>query len=109
MDNAILFDPTDEQEEFVENDDDATPLLDGMNGKTEKSVSVKRDEYRLKLAGDQLSMLSGLKSVPWQIFGVHIHQTMHSHAAIIRRQKWRSGLSEGTIVIQHWLQTQFKA
>lgn len=109
VDNAVLFDPTDEQEEYAENNDDAMPLLDGMNGKKEKSVSVKRDEYRLTLAEDQLSMLSGLKSVPWQIFGVHIHQTTHSHAAIIRRRKGRSGLSEGTIVIQHWLQTQFKA
>src|SRR5277367_6329482 len=108
VDNAILFDPTDEQEEFAENDDDATPLLDGMNGKGEKPVSVKREEYRLALAEDQLSMLTGLKSVPWQTFGVHIHQTMHSHAAIIRRRKSSRESSEGAIVIQHWLQTQLK-
>jgi len=109
VDNAILFDPTDEQEEYAENDDDATPLLAGMmNGKGEKPVSFKREEYRLALTEDQLSMLSGLKSVAWQTFGVHIHQTMHSHAAIIRRHKWRPELKEGAIVIQHWLQTQFK-
>ena len=72
-------------------------------------MSVKREEYRLALAEDQLSMIAGLKSLSWQTFGVHIHQTMHSHAAIIRRAKWRVVLTEGTIVIQHWLQTQFKA
>ena len=108
VDNAILFDPTDEQDDFAENADDVTPLLEGMNGKGEKPVSAKREEYRLALTEDQLSMMAGLKSLSWQSFGVHIHQTMHSHAAIIRRSKWRRELTEGTIVVQHWLQTQFK-
>jgi hypothetical protein len=60
------------------------------------------------LTEDQLLMMAGLRSVSWHTFGVHIHETMHSHAAIIRRSKWRDELAEGTIVIQHWLQTQFK-
>ena len=71
-------------------------------------MSFEREEYRLMLTEEQMAMLDGLKSLTWQTFGVHIHETMHSHAAIIWRTKWRRELREGAIVIQHWLQTQFK-
>jgi len=79
-----------------------------MNGKGAKPVILKTEEHRLALTEDQLFMMARLKSVSWQTFGVHIHGTMHSHAAIIRRSKWRDELAEGIIVIQHRLQTQFK-
>jgi hypothetical protein len=54
-------------------------------------------------------MLSGLRSISWLTFGVHINKTMHSHAAIIRRHKWRPELAEGQFVLKHWLEGQFQA
>jgi len=112
VDNATLLSPRDERDEYFEDDSEDTPLLNG-NGhghydESEKAVSVKRDEYRLPLSEDQKTMLSGLRSIPWQTFGVHINKTMHSHAAIIRRTKWRRELSEGQFVLKHWLDGHFQ-
>jgi hypothetical protein len=113
VDNATIFSPTEDHDEFFNDVSEETTLLDANGhangGDSEKAISVKRDEYRLALAEEQMAMLRGLRSLPWQTFGVHINKTMHSHAAIIRRTKWRKGLEEGEVVIQHWLQTQFEA
>lgn len=113
VDNATTFPPTEDDEEYFNDVSEETTLLDAdghsNNGDSEKAVSAKRDEYRLALTEEQMSMLRGLRSLPWQTFGVHINKTGHSHAAIIRRTKWRKGLQEGEVVVQHWLQTQFEA
>lgn len=114
VDNAALLTPSDDRNEYFEDDVHETTTLingnvDAYNGLTEKAISFEREEYRLALAEEQVAMMNGLKSVPWRTFGVHIHQTSHSHAAIIRRTKWRAGLSEGQVVIRHWLETQFQA
>jgi hypothetical protein len=106
--NEILSETTEEQEEFGENADDVTPLLEGMNGKGAKPVIFQTQQHRLPLTKVELLILAGLRSVDWQIFGVHIHKTVHSHAAIIRRSKWSDELAEGKYVIRHWLRTQFK-
>ena len=110
--NANIFSPSEDREEYFENASEETVLLDG-NGNadgqnSQKAVSFKREEYRLALTEEQLSMISGLRSLPWQTFGVHIHQTMHSHAAIIRRTKWRKELVEGNVVVKHWLDGQLQ-
>lgn len=112
VDSANMFSPSEDLEEYLGNVSEETALLDGngnANGhNSEKEVSFKREEYRLALTDEQLSMISGLRSLSWQTFGVHINQTMHSHAAIIRRTKWRKQLVEGNMVIKHWLDEQFQ-
>jgi hypothetical protein len=115
VDNAALFSPPaeepDESEYTFEYTGEETPLLNG-NGHgeraVEKPVSTKRDEYKLPVSDEQVAMINGLWSVSWKTFGVHINQTRHSHAAIIRRSSWRRDLIEGNIVIQHWLDSQFQ-
>ena len=114
VDNADIFSPSEDRDEYFDNASEATALLDGdgngnANGDdSKKAVLFKRDEYRLALTEEQLGMISGLRSLSWQTFGVHINQTMHSHAAIIRRTKRRKGLVEGNVVIKHWLDEQFQ-
>jgi hypothetical protein len=111
VDNANIFSPSELREEYFDNVSEETARLDGngdANGHDSgKEVSFKREEYCLALTEEQLSMISGLRSLSWHIFGVHIHQSMHSHAAIIRRTK-RKGLVEGNTVIKHWLNEQFQ-
>jgi hypothetical protein len=113
VDNATPLTQGEDENEYFDDADETTLLLNGngdaQNGYSEKAVSLKREEYRLALTDEQLAMLNGLRSVPWQTYGVHIHQTSHSHAAIIRRMKWRPGLEEGTIVIRHFIEKQFQA
>ena len=109
VDNTNFFSPTEDRDDeyFHYHDSGETTLLDPESGN--KPVSSKREEYRLALTEDQLNMMNGLRSLPWQTFGVHIQKSTHSHAAIIRRTKWRKELSEGEMVIQHWLDGQFEA
>ena len=123
VDNAALFSASleepDESEYILDHHvAEETPLLNG-NGVTAavnggrrgggKPVSANKEEYKLNLSDEQVSMMVGLRSVAWRTFGVHINQTLHSHAAIIRRSKWRRELVEGSIVIRHWLDGQFQA
>ena len=111
VDNASLISPIEDRNEYFDDVDETTTLIEGNghDGQAEKAVSFQREEYRLALTEEQVAMMNGLRSIPWQTFGVHIHQTTHSHAAIIRRHKWRAGLVEGEIVIRHWLENQFQA
>jgi hypothetical protein len=74
-----------------------------------KPMSMAKEEYKLPLTDEHLGMLNGLKSIPWQIFGVHIGSSMHSHAAIIRRSKNRNDFVDGSVVIRHMVETQFQA
>jgi hypothetical protein len=111
VDNASLFSPTLEESEEGEYMFDSvaeeTPLLNGER-RIEKPVSVDREEYKLPLSDEQVAMIVGLRSVSWRTFGVHMNKTLHSHAAIVRRSKWRRELVEGNIVIQHWLDGRFQ-
>lgn len=110
VDNTSLFSRTEDNiDEYFDDQhvsEETNPLLEGVA--SEKPVSFKREEYRLPLTEDQLNMMSGLRTSSWDTFGVHIQKTMHSHAAIIQRSKGRKELSEGEMVIQHWLQGQFE-
>jgi hypothetical protein len=109
VDNSSFFSPIEDRDDeyFHHHDSGETTLLDRES--EDKPVSYKREEYRLALTKDQLNMINGLRSLPWQTFGVHIQKSIHSHAAIIYRTKRRKELSEGEMVIQHWLDGQFKA
>ena len=117
VDNASLFSPSEDRDvEYFEHISEETTLLDSngsVNGSShangsEKPVSDKRQEYRLALTEDQLAMMNGLRSLSWQTFGVHIHQTNHSHAAIIKRLPDRRDLAEGEVVVRHWLHGRFE-
>jgi hypothetical protein len=116
VDNATLFSPEDQDDENFEDVSENTALLDGngnANGHSQvngsgKPVSFKREEYKLALTEEQVSMMNGLRSLSWQTFGVHIHHTSHSHAAMIMRTRWRRDLSEGETVIRHWLDGHFE-
>ena len=113
VDNSNVVPEEDEEYVYQNGDsDEATPLLKEANGtdhEEEKAISEKREEYRLKVNEDYESMLKGLRSLSWHTMGVHIHKSGHSHAAIIRRTKLRrEELSEGVVVIQHWLTELFQ-
>lgn len=55
----------------------------------------------LALAPEQFEMIKNLQAVGWDKYPVHIHNAMHSHAAMIVRMN-RDGFSEGKIVSRHW-------
>jgi len=105
--------PSDGQREyftgmFPENGDAFNQSPTAYENRVESATTVtnyNKEEYLLPLSEDELAMISGLRGMSWSTFGVHIHKTMRSHAAIIQRRK---GLGEGTVVIQHWLDTQFE-
>jgi hypothetical protein len=111
VDNVALVSPVEERDDDFFSE--TSTFLDHANGNgyangAEKSISFMQEEYKLALTEEQIVMMRGLRSVSWKTFGVHIHQTMHSHAAIIWRNKWRRELNEGNIVLQHWLKEQFQ-
>lgn len=109
VDNASLLSPSEDRDEYFESITEETALLDEYantnDSKSGEAISFKREEYRLPLTEDQLAMMFGLRSLSWQAFGVHIHQTRRSHAAIIHRRKKPT---EGNVVIRHWLDGQFR-
>src|SRR5208282_6649655 len=75
VDNADIFSSSEDREEYFENVSEETALLD-ENGKSnghnsEKVPSFEREDYRLALTEEQLNMISGLRSLSWQTFGVH--------------------------------------
>ena len=61
----------------------------------------------LALTPAQFAMIKALDDVGFRKYHVHIHDSGHSHAAIIVRQA-RSAFKEGKIVVAHWLKEEFK-
>jgi len=112
VDNSNVLPEEDEEYVYQNGDtDEATPLLKEGNGTDHdvKAISEKREEYRLKFNEDYETMFKGLRSLQWHAIGVHIHKSGHSHAAIIRRTMFRrEELSEGVVVIEHWLKELFQ-
>lgn len=69
----------------------------------------------LALAPAQFAMIQALdevgseadgSEVGWRKFPVHIHKVAHSHAAMIVRTDKKS-LSEGWVVLRHWVEGEF--
>lgn len=60
----------------------------------------------LTLAEHQLRIIKNLDDLGLRKFGVHIHLTSHSHAAIIRRST-AGRYKEGIQVVKHWLDGEF--
>ena len=78
--------------------------------KTETAALVKtstkdrQPEFpTLALTPEQFAMIRTLDSVGFRKHPVHIHNTSHSHAAIIVRHP-RGAFDEGKIVVKHWLE-----
>ncbi|KAI1820418.1 putative serine esterase-domain-containing protein [Xylaria intraflava] len=60
----------------------------------------------LALAPCQFDMITTLDRIGWRKHPVWIHKVRHSHAAIIVRTD-KPSLSEGLVVLKHWLHEEF--
>lgn len=60
----------------------------------------------LALTPAQFAMIRALDDVGFRKFGVHIHNSTHSHAALIVRSN-RKAFDEGKLVVKHWLDQAF--
>ncbi|KAK9247359.1 putative serine esterase-domain-containing protein [Lipomyces tetrasporus] len=58
-------------------------------------------EMALDLEEVQIRMCNDMNRLQWNKYAVQIHQSLHSHAAIINR---RGELPEGDIVLGHWVE-----
>jgi hypothetical protein len=61
----------------------------------------------LALTQDQFAMIKALDDVGFRKYPVHIHNSSHSHAAIIVRSA-RPAFDEGKLVVKHWLTQEFR-
>jgi hypothetical protein len=61
----------------------------------------------LALTPAQFAMIKTLDDVGFRKYPVHIHNSNHSHAAIIVRHT-RGAFEEGKLVVAHWLKEEFK-
>ncbi|KAL9111754.1 MAG: hypothetical protein Q9227_003813 [Pyrenula ochraceoflavens] len=62
----------------------------------------------LALTPAQFAMIKALDDVGFKKYPVWIHQSNHSHAAIIVRSTTRKSFEEGKIVVKHWLEEEFQ-
>ena len=60
----------------------------------------------LALTSAQFCMIKALNEVGFRKYGVHIHNSNHSHAALIVRSN-RKAFDEGKLVVKHWLDQAF--
>ncbi|KAK9434301.1 putative serine esterase-domain-containing protein [Lipomyces doorenjongii] len=63
------------------------------------SVGKYSPEKALDLEEVQIRMCNEMNKLEWNKYAVQIHQTLHSHAAIVNR---KGQLPEGDIVLGHW-------
>lgn len=88
----------------------STTSIEKSEDKTNKSDSLYPT---LALAPYQFSMIAALDSVGsgsnagFRKYPVHIHKSHHSHAAIIVRKPGNDSMSEGWVVLKHWLDNEF--
>ncbi|KAH8815957.1 putative serine esterase-domain-containing protein [Xylogone sp. PMI_703] len=77
-----------------------------LSEKDAEASDGQSDLPTLALAPYQFRMIKTLDSLGWLKFPVHIHKATHSHAAIIVRSD-KEMLSEGRVVLRHWLDEVF--
>jgi len=76
--------------------------------KRETSASERSHDFpTLALTAAQFAMIKALDDVGFHKYPVHIHKSSHSHAAIIVRAP-RAAFEEGKLVVNHWLEHEFK-
>ena len=61
----------------------------------------------LALTVSQFAMIKALDDVGFRKYPVHIQKSRHSHAAIIVRHA-KPAFDDGKVVVQHWLEKDFK-
>ena len=85
-----------------------SPSVDSINVADDpiRSPSRQPDVPTLALTPDQFAMIHALDNVGWRKYPVYIHKNRHSHAAMIVRMN-KPSLSEGYIVLRHWLNEEF--
>ncbi|KAK5101656.1 hypothetical protein LTS08_004114 [Lithohypha guttulata] len=69
--------------------------------------SPASDFPTLALTSAQFGMIKALDNVGFEKYGVHIHNSSHSHAALIVRTN-RKAFDEGKLVVKHWLDKAFE-
>ncbi|KAK5944263.1 hypothetical protein PMZ80_003544 [Knufia obscura] len=73
----------------------------------QSTASVSPPDFpTLALTPAQFTMIKALDDVGFKKFRVHIHNSTHSHAALIVRSN-RKAFDEGKIVVKHWLDQAF--
>ena len=76
--------------------------------KKEVMASERTPDFpTLALTTAQFAMIKALNDVGFRKYPVHIHKSSHSHAAIIVRAP-RAAFEEGKLVIQHFLEREFR-
>ena len=71
-------------------------------------VSERSPEFpTLALTVSQFAMIKALDDVGFRKYPVHIQKSRHSHAAIIVRHD-RPAFDDGKVVVQHWLEKDFR-
>lgn len=84
----------------------ATPKPEKRPAARLRRVSTNKESISgfptLALTQDQFAMIRALDDVGIEKYGVHIHNSTHSHAALIVRSN-RKAFDEGKMVVQHWL------
>lgn len=103
----------DEEEEEASHHPSKDPLIDPSNEKaSHRSPPLPQDYLEsassdpLALAPTQFSIIDHLNAVGFRKYRVHIHNVLHSHAAIIVRSAVKR-FDEGKIVLRHWLEEEF--
>jgi len=76
-----------------------------------RKVSTQKERIpefsTLALTPAQFAMIKALDDVGFRKYPVYIHNSSHSHAAIIVRSA-RGAFDEGKLVVKHWLTEEFK-
>jgi hypothetical protein len=91
----------------------SSPLLKSTPGPTTTDTKSKHGEKgrglevpTLALAPYQFRMIKALDGLGWRKYPVYIHNSNHSHAAIVVRIE-KPSFDEGRIVLRHWLDEEF--
>lgn len=103
-----------DEDSLYTNDVQAVAKKASLEKRKPKSTSLRRrstgmgsSEFpTLALTPEQFAMVDSLNAVGIKKYGVHIHNSNHSHAALIVRSN-RKAFSEGKQVVKHWLDKSF--
>lgn len=104
-----------EDEESLDESEPQSPGLSQVSAPEKRELLRRRSSTatagtsafpRLALTREQFDAVKALDAVGIRKYPVHIHQSNHSHAAIIVRSP-RKAFDDGKIVVKHWLEQAF--
>lgn len=110
--NEYLADGSEDEDD---DDEPGSPALERIDTRQSNGTANGKDTEKptqhevptLALAPYQFRMIKALDTVGWRKYPVYIHNSNHSHAAIIVRKPNKESLFEGKTVIRHWLDEEF--